>query len=132
MRDATITFTSDIPADMIDELAYFLKTLRASDEAEEEEMFVEDNDDVVNVTIARVIRHSTIQAAYSPMEKYDGCVVLRTLGSGPSYAGYVILGSEMTDRAYQEFIHNSARHMTTQLCCLRSWWNQIQLDSLIE
>ena len=95
-------------------------------------MFVEDNDDLVNITIARIIRRSTIQAAYSPVEKYDGCAVLRTIGSGPSYAGYVMLSSEMTDRAYQELVHYSARDVTSELCCLRSWWNQLNLASLLD
>ena len=58
VRDVTITFTSDIPADMIDELAHFLKTPQVSEEEEEEDMFVADDDDLVNVTIARIIRQS--------------------------------------------------------------------------
>ena len=65
-------------------------------------MFVEDDDDLINVTIAPIIRNTAQSIRLTvEVEKYTGLMLPHPISPGVSYADYVIL-QQMTDRAYQE------------------------------
>ena len=94
-------------------------------------MFVGDDDDLINVIIAPITQRSTIHSGYSEVEKYTDLMLPHSIRPGVCCAGYEILNSEIVG-AYQESAHHTARQMMTQLCCLRSWWNLLNLVGLLD
>ena len=130
VMDIALTYTNSIPEHTIVELADFLKIIHMPNA--DPDMVVEDEDDLIKVTIARITQFAKIESGYSETEKYTPLMAPHPIGPGISRAVYGALGSEIMDRHYQEIVQDTVCPMTAQLCCLRSWWNQLNLVSLLE
>ena len=62
-------------------------------------MFVQDDDDLINVTIAPITQRSTVQSGYSEVEKYADLMLPHPISPGISRADYEILNREIVDPA---------------------------------